>query len=73
MSYLNDVFFCNPNKNSLYKFTNDAIATGYPVGTGANPMSVLVATDMSRVLVANYADNTVSVFKNGVLQRNVDV
>ena len=73
MSYLNDVFFCNPNKNSLYKFTNDAIATGYPVGTGANPMSVLVATDMSRVLVVNYADNTVSVFKNGVLQRNVNV
>ena len=73
MSYLNDVFFCNPNKNSLYKFTNDAIATGYPVGTGANPMSVLVATDMSRVLVVNYAGNTVSVFKNGVLQRNVIV
>ena len=73
MSYLNDVFYVNPNTKMLYKMTNDAIATGYPVGTNTKPQSVLVATDMSRVFVVNYGSNSVSIYKNGVLQRSVNV
>ena len=73
MSYLNDVFYVNPNTKMLYKMTNDAVATGYPVGTNIKPQSVLVATDMSRVLVVNYGSNSVSIYKSGVLQRSVNV
>lgn len=73
MSYLNDVFYVNPNTKMLYKMTNDAIATGYPIGTNTKPQSVLVATDMSRVFVVNYGSNSVSIYKNGVLQRSVNV
>ena len=40
MSYLNDVFYVNPNTKMLYKMTNDAVATGYPVGTNIKPQSV---------------------------------
>jgi len=73
MSYLNDVFYVNPNTKMLYKMTNDAVASGYPVGTNTKPQSVLVATDMSRVLVVNYGANSVSIYKNGTLQRTVNV
>ena len=73
MSYLNDVFYVNPNTKMLYKMTNDAVASGYPVGTNTKPQSVLVATDMSRVLVVNYGSNSVSIYKNGVMQRSVNV
>ena len=73
MSYLNDVFYVNPNTKMLYKMTNDAVVSGYPIGTNTKPMSVLVSTDMSRVLVVNYGSNSVSIYKNGVIQRSVNV
>ena len=73
MSYLNDVFYVNPDINKLYKMTNDTIVSGYPISTNNKPMSVLVATDMSRVLVVNYGANSVSIYKNNVIQRTVNV
>lgn len=73
MSYLNDVYYLDSGKGLLYKLSNDAVATGYPVATKINPTAILVASDMITTLVASYSENVVSVFKNGVLTKTVKV
>ncbi len=74
MSYLNDVFYNDPVENRLFKLTNDAVATGFPVLTGTSPSSILVATNQIDIYVANTDDNSVSIYNNsGVLQKTVTV
>ena len=73
MSYLNDVYYCDPNASKLFKLTNDAIMTGYPVLTGKSPSSVLVATNKIDVYVANTSDGTVNLYNNGKLQKTIKV
>ena len=73
MSYLNDVYYCDPINAELYKMTNDATATGYPKLTGKGPTSILVATNQIDVYVANIEENTIYWFQNGALQKKITV
>ena len=73
MSYLNDVYYCDPNGSKLFRLTNDALMTGYPVLTGKSPSSILVATNKVDVYVANTSDGTVNLYNNGKLQKTIKV
>lgn len=73
MSYLNDVYYCDPNAAKLFKMTNDAVIPGYPVLTGNGPSSILVATNKVDVYVANTTDGTVSLYNDGELQKVIKV
>ena len=73
MSFLNDVFYADTSGNKLYKLTNDGLAVGYPVVTGKAPTAVLVASDKSTVIVTNYAANSISFIKDGILQKSIMV
>ena len=73
MSYLNDVYYCDPNAAKLFRLTNDAVMSGYPVLTGSGPSSILVATNKVDVYVANTTDGTVNLYNNGVLQKTIKV
>ena len=73
MSYLNDVYYCDPNTAKLFRLTNDAVMSGYPVLTGRGPSSILVATNKVDVYVANTTDGTVNLYNNGVLQKTIKI
>lgn len=73
MSYLNDVYYCDPNGSKLFRLTNDALMTGYPVLTGKSPSSILVATNKVDVYVANTSDGTVNLYNDGKLQKTIKV
>lgn len=73
MSYLNDVYYSDPVNGNLYKMTNDATATGYPVHVGDGPTSILVATNQVDVYVACTNENLVYWYQNGDLQKSIKV
>ena len=74
MSYLNDVFFADPNKAKLYKVTNDALVTaGYPLETAKTPRAICVDMNMIGVWVVNTSEGTVSQFQSGVRVRDIAV
>ena len=73
MSYLNDVYYTDPNKGQLYKVTNDAQVTGFPVVTDKGPIALCVDMNMVDVWVANSTAGTISQFNNGNRVRDIRV
>lgn len=66
-----DVYIVDPFKNNLYKISDSVESK---VGNTENgPRSVLVMQDQIHVLTANSCDNSVSVFRNGVREKDIEV
>lgn len=66
-----DVYIVDPFKNNLYKISDSVESK---VGNTENgPRSVLVMQDQVHVLTANSCDNSVSVFRNGVREKDIEV
>lgn len=66
-----DVYIVDPFKNNLYKISDSVESK---VGNTENgPRSVLVMQDQIHVLTANSCDNSISVFRNGVREKDIEV
>lgn len=70
MAYLSSIWVTDPNKNFLYKYTNDTL-DGTAVTTDKNPFAICVSTNKTDVMVVNQDADTVSRYTSG--QRMVDI
>ena len=71
--YLYDLWAADPQGAKLYKIVNDAVDTASTVATDKTPMAILVDINQTDVWVVNSGSNTVSQFRNGVLNDVIKV